>query len=338
MSSSVQSLETRLQGRSSPESALHGDMHKYHRFFIGPMPDKVLSSTEAQLRKNAKLGLYQPSTLDGSSSDDVTLSQMIKDQSYHFFIREGGNAEDWGEREECITVDEMLKRWKESEWGQILQHRKKENNPTSHWIGSSFEVGDFLGVNTISNSASGRTRDRKSSQDSGNAVSASTVEQDAQALPQLFPAKSSPATLSTFSAQQDADSSCNGNVVPASPDIPGADSISPNSATSSTALLSKAPPIANGGPSSLRPFASVPEMRHRSSLLSRQKSKGKQKMVHYNDPPVINARPSTFTEANTIVTERGPEENPVAAATERELQWGDVVMRGMIISQKCLRI
>src|SRR5580704_16352070 len=148
MSSSQTQPAITLSNWTTPGNTLCNDQHKYHRFFIGPMPEKVISSTEAQLRK-----LRSHTSSGNGPTEDECLSMMVKDHAFNFFIREGGKAEDWEESQESNTVEEMLKRWQDSEWGRTLLRWKRESHTTSHWVGGSFEIGNFLGINTIKDDA-----------------------------------------------------------------------------------------------------------------------------------------------------------------------------------------
>lgn len=51
--------------------------------------------------------------------------------------------------------EEMLRRWRETEWGTILGHRKQSKEPkqAKRWIGGSFEIGNILGVNILAEPA-----------------------------------------------------------------------------------------------------------------------------------------------------------------------------------------
>ncbi|KAH9950585.1 Pleckstrin homology domain-containing protein [Amylocystis lapponica] len=43
----------------------------------------------------------------------------------------------------------MMRRWRESEWGRARRQRKEAKSPARRWVGTSFDVGLFLGVNVI---------------------------------------------------------------------------------------------------------------------------------------------------------------------------------------------
>ncbi|THH16545.1 hypothetical protein EW146_g4095 [Bondarzewia mesenterica] len=130
------------------------NQHRQRRFFIGPMPERVVSQTESQMRKPAQrtrrfFGLYDR-IASSSENDDDSVADVIDDYAFQFFIGQGGKEEDWGEEQESHARREMLRRWKDSEWGRIWRRRKKDAGASrSRWVGGSFEVGDFVGINII---------------------------------------------------------------------------------------------------------------------------------------------------------------------------------------------
>lgn len=63
--------------------------------------------------------------------------------------------------------EEMLRRWRETEWGAIRSRRRKRDpkeprQQTRQWIGSSFEVGNILGVNILEAEPAESIRERLS--------------------------------------------------------------------------------------------------------------------------------------------------------------------------------
>ena len=125
--------------------------HKHRRRFIGPMPESVFSSevpTNRQTKK--KRGWFSSSSRASTTSqedDDQCLRDVIKVHAYEFFKGHGGKDEDWGEQEEKSVREEMLRRWRQSEWGKL--RRAKEGSTKNRWVGTSFDVGTFLGVNVL---------------------------------------------------------------------------------------------------------------------------------------------------------------------------------------------
>lgn len=120
------------------------------------MPEKVISgSTSVTPKKPKKKKAWKPSRAneEPSSDDDDSLKDVIKVHAYQFFIGHGGKEEDWGEDEERGVREEMLNKWRQSDWGKHLHaRRRKKDSGGSKWVGSSFEVGNFLGVNVLDTS------------------------------------------------------------------------------------------------------------------------------------------------------------------------------------------
>jgi hypothetical protein len=133
------------------------------RIFIGPMPEKVIAQTEATQHKRSQLNIgsvfsltYEHWQLDNTHNIDKIeeVSRIVKEHPFHFFLHDGGRAEDWNVEEEQHITDELAERWKSSEWGQLWtrrHHRKMESHSAGdhHWFGTSFEVGTLMGVNVL---------------------------------------------------------------------------------------------------------------------------------------------------------------------------------------------
>ena len=131
------------------------------RIFIGPMPEKVVAQIEATQHKRSQLNIESVFSLIQEQPDNThnidkieEVSRIVKEHPLHFFLHEGGRAKDWNAEEEQHITDELAKRWKSSEWGQLWTrryHRKKEPQSTGdhHWFGTSFEVGTLMGVNVL---------------------------------------------------------------------------------------------------------------------------------------------------------------------------------------------
>jgi hypothetical protein len=137
--------------------------HRHRRLFVGPMPEKVISQTQLQGRSNRRRGWFYTSSETPTSDEvDASMSRAIKDHAFKFFLHHGGKAEDWGENEERNTTEDMIRRWKSSEWGKIWS--RKEKLQSSRWVGSTFEIGSFLGVSLfVKDPLPERTEDNESS-------------------------------------------------------------------------------------------------------------------------------------------------------------------------------
>jgi hypothetical protein len=137
------------------------------RIFIGPMPERVIAQTVDGQHKRAAAGLSIGSVFSlsqenaGRSSGDKTeeVTRVLRDNAFRFFLHDGGKADEWREDEEQEQdlVDELVRRWKRSEWGRLWE-RRQQGEPAlgggvpDKWFGASFEVGALLGVNVIHSS------------------------------------------------------------------------------------------------------------------------------------------------------------------------------------------
>jgi len=145
---------------AGPSSDIRSGNDIQHRIFIGPMPERVIAQTVDNQPKRAKLNigsvfsLNQDNTGRSSGDNSEGVTRVLKDNAFRFFLHHGGNAEDWREDEEQDLTDELVRRWKKSDWGQLWERRhqgQKEAQSTSpnQWFGTSFEVGSLLGVDII---------------------------------------------------------------------------------------------------------------------------------------------------------------------------------------------
>ena len=135
---------------SSADQPVRHD-HPHRRVLVGPLPETVIAHT---VKKKKSL----PSTssqiaLNGEGED---VPEVVKNNAFNFFIRRGGRAEEWGENEERGVKEEMLRRWKDTEWAAVWSSRKRKDassrgaGEASHkWVGGSFEIGEFLGADIL---------------------------------------------------------------------------------------------------------------------------------------------------------------------------------------------
>ncbi|KAL4250079.1 hypothetical protein ABKN59_004898 [Abortiporus biennis] len=153
------------------------DEHKPRRF-IGPLPENVfLQSASLSVSNSNKgvaggksgwfgmFGLGGPNTdsEDHHNAETASLKSAIQQHALQFFLGHGGKKEDWGEEMERKVREEMLEKWKESEWGRLslkrLRNRRKDKSSSSSssafasinkkWIGDSYDVGVFLGIDVL---------------------------------------------------------------------------------------------------------------------------------------------------------------------------------------------
>jgi hypothetical protein len=143
------------------ESTQHSGRHTLSRIFIGPLPDRVLSNAQHSVAKRVKA----PRRLFGfnqsrhtPTENDEPVEELINRYAYAFHLKLGGSEGDWNEERENSVKYEMFRRWRESPWGRLWRGRK-DSSSASHarWVlpndAGSFQVGDFLGLDTYAKPA-----------------------------------------------------------------------------------------------------------------------------------------------------------------------------------------
>lgn len=352
-----------------PTASAHGtrndDQPTHRRFFLGPMPDKILSKTEAQVKKKKKRGWFTRSAPEGKDAHNVSLSAIIQDHAFEFFLREGGHEEDWGEHQERSMREEMLRRWGDSEWGHVWRRRHSEDRArASRWVGGSFEIGHFLGVNILDEERASSSRYSASSRRLGSSIRPSFSTRPSTARTPsnitsliLKPAPASTTAEETFvTAHSNIDPSVSENTIPLPSTThgqggsllpPTSNSHDPDSrpisASSTTALilpqadqpmpLPKARsevirrPILRSSTSDGLANGTAINISKRSALIP-----GRSKTVHYMDSPTREHPPAppgeVLARTGSAVedTSAGAVEN--SSTQEDDLVWGNVVMRG----------
>lgn len=300
------------------------------------MPQKVLPSAE-ELKIRRK---HTFPRLNSADTSDEELIQIIREHARSFFLHEGGREEDWGENEEQSTREEMLRRFKDSEWGVALrrlrgQSHSHKNASGNNWIGGSFEIGNIAGINIMAES---ETLSKVSSRNSAlpfiplDSVIEPPTDQSESGTQIFFthPSEPSGSNTQTQAAPN-----------PSSPDpgllIPEQES----SPSSSTALLRTAVSHREiPGPSQTR---SEPARRSIIKLPSLSRigdspNKNK-KTVHYDLSPVGSASPSLTPASPEEVLERtGTDVSGTSAGAmsfsamdDQQIAWGDIVMRGVSV-------
>ncbi|KAH7921911.1 hypothetical protein BV22DRAFT_1197834 [Leucogyrophana mollusca] len=354
------------------------DYHSHRRLFIGPMPEKVLAQTDSptgkKKRKDGKTAGWLhlvdgDDEMDGVSTGS-TLFRVIDDHAFHFFLRQGGKVEEWGEDVKDSTREEMLRRWRESEWGGILRRRRKEGSNTARrWVGGSFEVGSVLGVNIIGNTTP------RDSQIGPATASEQNVRPSLQSKPSGAPSSdvqelfSAAGVLGPSPPRERSKDSRAGRSSSSSPDGTNHGSTE-FSHSSSTALLmpgtapdlrntsenntgdSRRPILRGRASSSARAhghgdtaqdgsFLGASLRKRRSNLFTQDK--GKRKSVHYADsnppprPPSESGDedPAPPTEVlarmGSDVDETSAGATLEAVSPQDELRWGDVVLRDRML-------
>ncbi|KAH8104569.1 Pleckstrin homology domain-containing protein [Cristinia sonorae] len=242
----------------------------------------------------------------------------------------------------------MLKRWRESEWGRL--RRRKDLKPVNgkQWVGTSFDVGDFLGVDMLGGDAPKPASAEPSIVDEYPPPShapTSTVGTDFVTAPSTLsrpngiPTQPSDASLRVLNAQSRL--SAHGHE----------EDSRPISADSSTALLP--PRIVVEDPfggvhseilarslSSVGPILTSGESD--TNLITGHAS-GKGKRVHYVDTPLPAPSPTGApaedppAPAEEVLARTGSEvlDTSAGAVEQSSLQnqekWGDVIMRDRML-------
>lgn len=141
--------------------------HTLYRFFLGPLPERVVSSAQHLVTNpvHRPRGFFSFTQAQQTSSEEAEepIEELIGQYAYAFYLKLGGSEEDWNEEQEIHVKKEMLRRWKESAWGRLWRRRKESPN-TAHarWVlpndAGFFQVGEFLGLNTHAEPASRGSR------------------------------------------------------------------------------------------------------------------------------------------------------------------------------------
>ncbi|OCH86402.1 hypothetical protein OBBRIDRAFT_797244 [Obba rivulosa] len=234
----------------------------------------------------------------------------------------------------------MLKRWRESEWGKALRHRK-EIKSSRQWVGSSFDIGIFLGVNIL-----------EAPSPEGDNARASHVETSSSRVELVGPSTATdtfvtaplcPDLRSTLKSAPDPSFS-----VPQSKDDDAlyrpATTDDGSSANSSTALI-KSPRVQRDAvqpqPRSDHPPSSYLGVQSHHSWTNEQSQgvastgKGKAKAVHYLEPDV--QEPETPVPPAEVLARRGCEVEDTSAGAaqqasmENQIPWGDAIMRDRML-------
>ncbi|KAF9527558.1 hypothetical protein CPB83DRAFT_391423 [Crepidotus variabilis] len=331
---------------SSPHSARNATQR---RIFVGPMPERVIANKEGQIRKaksSTALGSVFSLSLDAGdktqpeSDKSEEVVRLLKENAYRSFLNRGGNAEDWKEDEDQDVVDELVQRWRESEWGQHWRHRHQNTTGQglNQWFGTSFEIGTLMGVDIVQAESHVTKMGTRSTKLDGTGLRRSSAS-EAQSLSPTTGQETFVSALSTFGQASGIDIEVTGV-------SPSEDKDNPTPASSRTGLL---PTQIPGRPDTVQKAKSDvplrPSIHQGVSLLSAQSdghllsNKGKAR-VHYVDLPEVPGPSTPGPAPPEEVLERTQETvdpNTSLAATftpdlksptPSEFRWGDIVLRG----------
>lgn len=296
----------------------HKPEHTHRRLFIGPLPERVISGFESQhnLPQPTQKKRWFRTAARQDTEESATNTAIVRQLSQSFFLRQGGKQEDWNEQEEEGVREEMLRRWRDSEWGSAI-HRRRKKTPaqeSARWVGGSFEVGGLFGMNILQEAT-----------DAASRISTSSSTHPAIASPASHPNTSRPSNAETFVTAPSEPSTSIALLRIDSPHSPYSDGSSPmqlpvpdgnadtRSTTSITPLmrpdaLQKRPSTAPSHPATevprRPPILKVPSLPKSDFAAATSRNKGKQK-VHYAESPM---RLSPLPASPTAVLERSGSE------------------------------
>lgn len=155
------SLAMNIVPTPAAESTQPSGRHTLLRIFIGPLPERVLSNAQHSVAKLVKgprrlFGFNQ--SRHTPTENDEPVQELINHYAYAFHLKLGGSEGDWNEERENSVKSEMFRRWRESPWGRLWRGRKDSPNAShARWVlpndAGSFQVGDFLGLDTYAKPA-----------------------------------------------------------------------------------------------------------------------------------------------------------------------------------------
>lgn len=291
--------------------AVHSDAHRLRRTFIGPLPKRTATQPKGKGNTRAKLDNAELEDSDG-------LRDAIRTLALDFFLRHGGVPEQWGEERAQSVRDEMHRRWRQSEWGRSLRQRK-DARADRNWVGTSFEVGVFLGVDTLDKTshieASSSTYTAPGTPSKHAATSTDFVT-----APSQFSAAQDREDRASYDAPALSESKKNGSISVRTTLL----NVDETTADSSTALITPDPGRATDAHDAMNSPST-----HRDVPLDKVVHKGKLH-VHYAD-----ADPAPPSEVLTRTGEAV--ENTSAGAIHQDgpatqVAWGNVVMRGTVFT------
>jgi hypothetical protein len=302
------------------------------RIFIGPMPEKVISQTEATQHKRSQLAFGSVFSLTQEQPDNThnidkieEVFRIVKEHPFHFFLHEGGRAEDWNVEEEQHITDELAERWKSSEWGQLWtsrHHRKKESH---HWFGTSFEVGTLLGVNVlqgkehVTNLAARCSPGRDKIDDSSNNLLGADASQ-------LYVASTNEPSTSRVSGDAP-DSTLSAEMTFMETSVTSRTTLLPPQHSDTMSLKDES--LSPSNDQEMRPTTSTDISRDSPQPLSNGKGKGKEvRYSDYPDPGLSSLVPPEEMLKRTKSTVDSSASSAVSIAAQG-LTWGDVILRGV---------
>ena len=304
------------------------------------MPEKVIAQTEATQHKRSQftfgsvfsLSQEQPDNTHNIDKIEEEVSRIVKEHPFHFFLQEGGRAEDWNVEEEQHITDELVERWKSSEWGQLWtrrHHRKKEPHSAGdyHWFGTSFEVGTLMGVNVlqgkehVTNLAARCNAARDKIDDRSNNLLGTDTSQ-------LYVASTNEPSTSRISGDA-LDSTLSVEVTSMETPVTSRTTLLPPRQSDTMSLKDES--LSPNNDLEIRPTMSTNISRDSAQLLSIGKGKGKE--VRYSDHPGPGlSTPSAVPPEDMLKRTKSTVDSSASSAFSIAVQgltWGDVILRGV---------
>ncbi|TFK52368.1 hypothetical protein OE88DRAFT_1627947 [Heliocybe sulcata] len=112
------------------------------------MPEKVVSQSEALVREKKRSWFKRNNTRD-TTDHGSDVNAFIRDRAFRVFHRGSEDGDSWNDEAERGRVDELLDGWKDSDWGKVWNWRAANPAANQRWVGSTFEIGNFLGINLL---------------------------------------------------------------------------------------------------------------------------------------------------------------------------------------------
>lgn len=334
---------------SSQEVVKRDDPHKLRRRFIGPMPEKIVSQLDelaASPRARSLFGFLRRGY--GGEDEDAGIRGAIREHALQFFLGHGGREEDWDESQERSVRDEMYNKWKQSEWGQARTRRREAKHSTRRWIGTSFDVGVFLGVDIINKPIS--TRNSTILADASILTSTSRMQTvGASTAAETYvtaPSELSGGLLDTSSSEHNISQRM--HLPRPSSSVPNGNFPRPDSADSTTPLIQEPSPLESetGGQvrseimhtptDTVQPSASaLSEGQNGNFLTVPDVRPGKRKSVHYSDEQVTTTPGPAPPEEVLARTGSAVEDTSAGAVQEATTPdtKDDVIMRDRMMVQ-----
>ncbi|KAL6303463.1 Pleckstrin homology domain-containing protein [Sparassis latifolia] len=227
----------------------------------------------------------------------------------------------------------MVQRWRESEWGKVRSEHKDSARPATQWIGTSFDIGVFLGMNILADSPPQQVASPVAEAASSRRAAPSAGPETFVTAPSCFSAARTPQSgrlpslVAGESSQGYNNASSSGKQLLNYSKLAG-----PNSANSSTPLLRSSLDVRQERPGQIPFEVCAPKETNVSSL-----NKGKARMVHYSE---VSADERPISPLKVLARSGEAVQDSSAGAAEQataenQVEWGEVIMRDRMFVRMC---